>query len=121
VALTGGLGLGAARGQQQVAPAEPTGRTIPANLKEQLAMQQVKSNPAAGRQAPIKMNDPRWPGPTRIAAPFDHADWLFELKHDGFRALAYIESGACRLISRKQIQYKRFATLCTAMAALPVS
>ncbi|HXM94200.1 MAG TPA: hypothetical protein VOA64_08105 [Candidatus Dormibacteraeota bacterium] len=23
---------------------------------------------------------------TRIAAPFDGDDWLFELKHDGFRA-----------------------------------
>jgi bifunctional non-homologous end joining protein LigD len=59
--------------------------------------------------------------PTRIAAPFDHHDWFFELKHDGFRALAYIEDGQCRLISRKQIVYKRFAALSTAMAALPVS
>ena len=23
--------------------------------------------------------------------PFSHPDWLFEIKHDGFRALAYIE------------------------------
>jgi len=58
--------------------------------------------------------------PARIAAPFDHNDWVFELKHDGFRALAYIEDGSCRLISRKQIVYKRFAALSTAMAALPV-
>jgi bifunctional non-homologous end joining protein LigD len=43
--------------------------------------------------------------PTRIAAPFDHADWFFELKHDGFRALAYIEDGGCKLISRKEIVY----------------
>jgi bifunctional non-homologous end joining protein LigD len=59
--------------------------------------------------------------PTRIAAPFDHEDWFFELKHDGFRALAYIEDGTCRLISRKQIVYKSFAALSTALAALPVS
>jgi bifunctional non-homologous end joining protein LigD len=58
--------------------------------------------------------------PTRIAAPFDHQDWFFELKHDGFRALAYIEDGGCKLISRKQIVYKRFAALSTAMAALPI-
>lgn len=58
--------------------------------------------------------------PTRIAEPFDHQDWFFELKHDGFRSLAYIENGACRLISRKQIVYKSFATLCTALTALPV-
>lgn len=38
-----------------------TGRTAPANLNEQLAMQQAKSNPAAGQRVPITMNDPRWP------------------------------------------------------------
>jgi len=25
---------------------------------------------------------------TRVAAPFDHPDWIFEMKHDGFRALS---------------------------------
>jgi bifunctional non-homologous end joining protein LigD len=58
--------------------------------------------------------------PTRIAAPFDHDDFLFELKHDGFRAVAYIENGDCRLISRKQIQYKSFAGLSKALAGLRV-
>jgi ATP-dependent DNA ligase len=33
--------------------------------------------------------------PSRIAAAFDHQDFAFELKHDGFRAVAYIEDGAC--------------------------
>jgi bifunctional non-homologous end joining protein LigD len=28
----------------------------------------------------------------RVPEPFDHSDWLFELKHDGFRALAYVAS-----------------------------
>jgi hypothetical protein len=23
--------------------------------------------------------------------PFDHPDWIFEIKHDGFRAIAYVE------------------------------
>jgi bifunctional non-homologous end joining protein LigD len=59
--------------------------------------------------------------PTRIRAPFDDPDFVWELKHDGFRALAYIESGSCRLISRKQIQYKSFAHLSQALAALPVT
>lgn len=57
--------------------------------------------------------------PTRIAAPFDHADWFFELKHDGFRALAYIEDDTCQLISRKQIIYKSFDTLAAALSDLP--
>jgi bifunctional non-homologous end joining protein LigD len=58
--------------------------------------------------------------PTRIAAPFDHQDWVFELKHDGFRALAYVEDGACKLISRKQIVYKNFTGLAQTITQLPV-
>jgi hypothetical protein len=27
----------------------------------------------------------------RTADPFDHPDWVFELKYDGFRALAVLE------------------------------
>jgi len=38
--------------------------------------------------------------------PFDHPDWLFELKYDGFRALAYLERGTVRLDSRKGNMYK---------------
>jgi hypothetical protein len=36
--------------------------------------------------------------------------------------VAYIESGACRLISRKQIVYKSkpFVSLCALLAELPV-
>ena len=48
--------------------------------------------------------------PSRIASAFDHEDWVFELKHDGFRALAYVEDGRCQLISRKQISRKAFST-----------
>src|SRR5947209_3650639 len=32
--------------------------------------------------------------------PFDGAEWIFELKYDGFRALAYLEHGRCRVVSR---------------------
>ena len=51
----------------------------------------------------------------RAAKPFDHPDWVFELKHDGFRAVAYIEQGKCRLVSRRDFQYKRFDKLCAAI------
>ena len=37
--------------------------------------------------------------------PFDDLDWIFELKHDGFRALAVIEHGQCRLFSRKKHKF----------------
>ena len=34
------------------------------------------------------------------AAPFDDPEWIFELKYDGFRALAVIEHGRAQLLSR---------------------
>jgi hypothetical protein len=33
----------------------------------------------------------------------DGPEWVFELKYDGFRALAYIEHGQCRLVSRSLV------------------
>ena len=38
----------------------------------------------------------------RQADPFDDPNWVYEIKHDGFRALAVIEDGHCRLFSRKK-------------------
>jgi bifunctional non-homologous end joining protein LigD len=57
---------------------------------------------------------------SRIATPFDHPDFLFELKHDGFRALAYISDRKCSLISRKNHAYKSFAPLREALGRLRV-
>lgn len=60
--------------------------------------------------------------PTKIAAPFDHDDWLFELKHDGFRCLAYLQKGKpATLVSRTGNVYARFAELAAGIAeALPL-
>ena len=52
----------------------------------------------------------------RIREPFDSPDWIFEVKHDGFRALAYLEKGRCRLISRNGHEFRGFGPLCDAMA-----
>jgi hypothetical protein len=46
--------------------------------------------------------------------------WIFELKYDGFRALGYIDSGQCWLVSRRGTAYKSFPQLCAAIgAAIP--
>ena len=37
-----------------------------------------------------------------IEKPFDGEDWLFEIKWDGYRAIAFIENGKVRLVSRNQ-------------------
>jgi bifunctional non-homologous end joining protein LigD len=46
-----------------------------------------------------------------VRQPFDHPDFLFELKHDGFRALAHIWEGKCELVSRRRNTYKSFQEL----------
>ena len=54
----------------------------------------------------------------RSLEPFNDPDWLFELKHDGFRSLAYLEDGRCRLVSRHRNVYKSFETLRDALSGL---
>jgi bifunctional non-homologous end joining protein LigD len=52
---------------------------------------------------------------TAIEKPFDNPDWLFEIKWDGYRAVAFIDDGRVRLVSRNQndlsAQYPELATL----------
>jgi ATP-dependent DNA ligase len=52
-----------------------------------------------------------------LIAPFDHRAWIFDPKYDGFRALGYIDSGQCRLVSRRGTAYiyKSFPQLCPAI------
>jgi bifunctional non-homologous end joining protein LigD len=52
----------------------------------------------------------------RLNAPFDLPRWLFEPKLDGFRAFAYVEGGACQLVSRNRNAFKTFAELAQAIA-----
>ena len=37
-----------------------------------------------------------------VEEPFDGTEWLFELKWDGYRAIAFIDGGKVRLVSRNQ-------------------
>ena len=37
-----------------------------------------------------------------VAKPFDGPEWLFEIKWDGYRAIAFITDGKVRLVSRNQ-------------------
>ena len=50
-------------------------------------------------------------------APFDDPGWIFELKYDGFRALAVIEHGRAQLISRNGHPFASFADLGKQIAA----
>ena len=52
---------------------------------------------------------------TPIDSPFDDPQWLFEVKWDGYRAIAFIENGKARLVSRNQndltAQYRELGDL----------
>ena len=66
--------------------------------------------------------------PTWRKAPFDHPEWLFDVKYDGFRAVCYIQRGRCNLVSRRGNVFTRFdalgeqvaSTLCDQGAELDV-
>lgn len=58
---------------------------------------------------------------TLIDAPFDQKDWLFEVKWDGFRAIAYVNKGKVDLRSRNQISFnQRFSPLVTSLEKMPI-
>jgi bifunctional non-homologous end joining protein LigD len=66
---------------------------------------------ASHASSPILVSTPvKRPMPTRIHPmlaesideAFDGEDWLFEIKWDGYRAIAFIEDGKARLVSRNQ-------------------
>lgn len=48
---------------------------------------------------------------TEQAKPFDAHDWVFELKHDDFRALAVLDREGCRLFSGRGHHFAQFARL----------
>src|SRR5215212_3346684 len=57
----------------------------------------------------------------RLAVPFDDPGWIYEIKYDGFRALAILEQGRCRFFSRNRHPLHGLTALGTALAkAIPV-
>jgi ATP-dependent DNA ligase len=45
---------------------------------------------------------------SRRPNPFDCDDFIFELKIDGFRSLAYFENGQCERVSRNGNTFRNF-------------
>lgn len=55
---------------------------------------------------------------TLTKEPFDHPDWVFEMKWDGYRAIAEIRNGKVALYSRNQISFdKKFTPVFDALRA----
>ena len=56
---------------------------------------------------------------TLVAEPFDRDDWLFEVKWDGYRAIAEVEKGRVRLYSRNLLSFaEKFKPVVTSLAQL---
>lgn len=55
----------------------------------------------------------------RIGRPFDDPAWLFEIKWDGTRALAFVEGGEYRLLNRKRNDAKPRYPELAELASLP--
>jgi bifunctional non-homologous end joining protein LigD len=55
---------------------------------------------------------------SRKPAPFDHPEWIFDLKYDGFRSLATIQNGRCQLVSRNGNSFTSFSSLQRNLAPL---
>jgi bifunctional non-homologous end joining protein LigD len=56
----------------------------------------------------------------QIPKPFDDPDYIFELKHDGLRAQAYIEKKRCKLIFHGSNKLRLFQSLIECLAKLDV-
>lgn len=57
---------------------------------------------------------------TLVANPFDRPGWLYEIKWDGYRAIAEVRKHEVRLYSRKHLSFAdRFGSLIQALRKLP--
>src|SRR6185436_9147896 len=68
----------------------------------------IQSSRVATRFEPMRL--------TRRIEPFDHPDWIFELKLDGFRALAHVDHGKGDLVSRNRNTFASFRNLAAEIA-----
>ena len=52
----------------------------------------------------------------RVPEPFDHPEWLYEVKFDGFRALAHVNGHHCQPSSRNAHVFKSWPQLAEEIA-----
>jgi bifunctional non-homologous end joining protein LigD len=71
-------------------------------LREAMEIEDLKDTPLKAMPRAIK---PMLA--TVVKEPFDHPDWIFEVKWDGYRAVAEIEDNAVSLYSRNGISFDK--------------
>ncbi|MBV8205878.1 MAG: non-homologous end-joining DNA ligase [Acidobacteria bacterium] len=98
-----------------IQPAKAEGRR-PAATRSTAA--RLRELPGARRSAMPRQISPMLA--TLVEAPFDNKDWLFEIKWDGYRALAFLENGRARVVSRNQNDLtQQFPEIAAALGGLP--
>lgn len=84
-----------------------------------------KSQPTV--EQPDEAEVPKQPMPHNVKpmlasigkAPFDNKDWLFEMKYDGYRAIAEVNNGDVKLYSRNQLSFnQKYKKVVEALKAL---
>lgn len=97
-------------------PSKSAAREEPANRKSRLISSSASSAPAAPSASSLLQQLEKLKGAVRsrmpaaihpmlatlVDEPFNDPDWLYEIKWDGYRALAFINAGNLRLLSRNQ-------------------
>lgn len=59
---------------------------------------------------------------TLVAEPFNNKDWLFEIKWDGYRAIAYINNQSVEIISRNKKSFtQKYQPVTTALQQLNIN
>ncbi len=91
--------------EQAQPAAEVSASAVPARALPKKTLKKATSAASAAPSQPVKREMPTAIYPMlaeSVEKPFDGDDWLFEIKWDGYRAVAFIERGKVRLVSRNQ-------------------
>jgi bifunctional non-homologous end joining protein LigD len=101
----------AARWKSNRAPADTVSRSDEKSILKQ-RIRSGKKRPSPGPLEPMLA--------TLVQKPFDDADWLYELKFDGYRVQAHSMSGAARLYSRNRLDYSdKYSLICQELTKIP--
>lgn len=70
--------------------------------------EEVQSLLAAAPEAALPRNIKAMKA-TQVDKPFHEDGWVYEIKWDGYRALAFVENGSAELVSRNNLVYDHFS------------
>ncbi|HEV2470013.1 MAG TPA: non-homologous end-joining DNA ligase [Candidatus Sulfotelmatobacter sp.] len=99
-----------AEGKKELKTSPPKVTSVVAKPAPSNGTKSLKSSASSASSAVLISKPVKRPMPTSISPmlaesiekPFDSQEWLFEIKWDGYRAVAFIQNESVRLVSRNQ-------------------